>query len=339
MNQQTEMALDSTAVTPLSSTRGMNVVVIDSMPIEEYHDDFDSISSSGLKTLIFQSPGHYKAELDARRKAREEERKADAERLKAEAEKVAAGVVGTPGDGDGTVGVETAPESELQMVDTGGTEATNFGTATHALLLEPDDFRQNFVVMPKFDRRTKKGKADSAAFLRDHPGMRYVTKPEYDMMEKIIANIGKHALAKRLLEGGVKEQSIFWTDPRTGVRLRIRPDNRSPHAIVDLKSTKDASREGFKWEARRYGYDLSAAMYQEGCFHAFGEELPFAFLCAEKVGPCAVALYPACGAMMEEGYSWYRKAVDKYAWCLEHDEWPLYQDGTEYEEMLWVPRR
>lgn len=317
-------------VPSVASSRGTNVVVVDNLPIEEYHDDLDSISSSGLKTLIFQSPGHYKAAVDERRKLREEALKAQAEQNAA-----AAG-----GDAGSEAKEEAKPKvAEASLVDSSGTEATNFGKAAHALLLEPEEFRKLYVVMPKYDRRTKIGKENHAAFVRDHPGMNYVAQPEFDMMEKIILNISNHALAKKLLDGSVKEQSIFWTDPRTGVRCRIRPDSRSSIAIIDLKSTKDASREGFKWEARRFGYDLSAAMYQDGCFHAFNEELPFAFLAAEKTGPCAVALYPACAAMLEEGYSWYRKALDKFAWCLEHDKWPLYQDGTEYEEMSWAPRR
>ncbi len=333
MNDQVQVAAPMNQTVIGSGVRGTNVVIIDSMPIEEYHDDFGSISSSGLKTLIFQSPGHYKAGVDERRKAQQERREAAEKLEKERAEKAAAGV---PVDQE-EVPAEAPATAKVEPSD--GTEATNFGTAAHALLLEPEEFYAQYVTIKKFDRRTKLGKAGYADFVSANKGKKLVTEDDFKMMEKIILNINNHALAKRLLDGGVKEQSIFWTDPRTGVRLRIRPDLRSPHAIVDLKSTKDASREGFKWEARKYGYDLSAAMYQDGCFHAFGEELPFAFLAAEKTGPCAVALYPACQAMLEEGYNWYRKAVEKYAQCLETDHWPLYQDGTEYEEMLWVPRR
>ena len=43
------------------------------------------------------------------------------------------------------------------------TPAMQLGTAFHTALLEPDRFGQSFVVAPKFDRRTKDGKAAAEA--------------------------------------------------------------------------------------------------------------------------------------------------------------------------------
>ena len=57
--------------------------------------------------------------------------------------------------------VQAAPEDEEKK------SALDMGTALHCLLLEPGEFDKRFIVSPKFDRRTKQGKADEEAFLRD----------------------------------------------------------------------------------------------------------------------------------------------------------------------------
>lgn len=57
--------------------------------------------------------------------------------------------------------VQAAPEDEEKK------SALDMGTALHCLLLEPGEFDKRFIVSPKFDRRTKQGKADEEAFLSD----------------------------------------------------------------------------------------------------------------------------------------------------------------------------
>ncbi|EFF0697944.1 TPA: exodeoxyribonuclease VIII, partial [Escherichia coli] len=49
--------------------------------------------------------------------------------------------------------VQAAPEDEEKK------SALDMGTALHCLLLEPGEFDKRFIVSPKFDRRTKQGKA------------------------------------------------------------------------------------------------------------------------------------------------------------------------------------
>ena len=58
------------------------------------------------------------------------------------------------------------------------TPAMRLGTAFHTALLEPDRFGQTFVVAPKFDRRTKEGKAQAEAWDTENAGKTALT-PEY----------------------------------------------------------------------------------------------------------------------------------------------------------------
>ncbi|HBE5423774.1 TPA: PD-(D/E)XK nuclease-like domain-containing protein [Escherichia coli] len=81
--------------------------------------------------------------------------------------------------------VQAAPEDEEKK------SALDIGTALHCLLLEPGEFDKRFIVSPKFDRRTKQGKADEEAFLRDvadtSAAMNYSTVSELDKAYKYIA--------------------------------------------------------------------------------------------------------------------------------------------------------
>lgn len=329
--------------------RSNTPILIEGMSNEDYHDDTESISSTGLKMILTQSPAHYKFYLDERiakkKAAAEAKAKLEEERAAAAA---AQGTLLADGAGDGattpaddgapSAGVSAAASALAEALGS-GTEATGFGTATHALLLEPEAFREQFIVTPVFDRRTKKGKADHAAFLAAHVGKQFVSQKDYETIERIIHNIRRHKMASRILEQGKKEASVFWTDRETGVRLRIRPDCIADGlADLDLKSTKDASYDGFFWEAKRYRYDLSAAMYRDGWFELSGDELPFMFLAVEKTGPCACALYAAPDAMLADGYADFRKAVRIYSECMMKDEWPDYQPDGLYVDMKWVPR-
>ena len=53
--------------------------------------------------------------------------------------------------------------------------ALMFGAALHKAVLEPDGFGDEYIVAPKFDRRTKDGKAAYAAFEMSLAGRTYDT--------------------------------------------------------------------------------------------------------------------------------------------------------------------
>ena len=50
-------------------------------------------------------------------------------------------------------------------VDEEKLKAFDMGSAIHCLLLEPDEFKDRFIIAPPFNRRTNTGKAEEAEFL------------------------------------------------------------------------------------------------------------------------------------------------------------------------------
>ena len=164
------------------------------------------------------------------------------------------------------------------------------GSAVHALVLEPE---KNLVLRGPEDRRGNKWK--EAQLAADLDGQILLTEGDYDLAEKIAAPIISHEVVKGWIADPsfVAEASFFATDPQTGVKIKCRPDGYLPSdgIVFDIKTTRDASPEGFPREIRNYGYDLQAAFYLR-CLRAAGYKADaFIFVCVEKEAPYAVGLH------------------------------------------------
>jgi hypothetical protein len=222
------------------------------------------------------------------------------------------------------------------------TPAMQFGTAFHTAILEPDRFVEAFVVAPKFDRRTKEGKAAAEAWEAENAGKTALTAEQMAAIAQMAASIRAHAGADMLLSRGLAEMSGFWVDPESSIECKCRPDFLSVDGeaitgIVDVKTCADASTDGFSRAIATLGYDVQAAFYQDGLKALTGRTIPFYFIAVEKDAPYAVACYKAGDEVIEVGRSKYRAALQLLRWCMENDRWPAYQPNGEIEEIT-LPR-
>jgi exodeoxyribonuclease VIII len=95
--------------------------------------------------------------------------------------------------------------------------------------------------------------------------------------------------------------------------------------IVDLKSTEDASAEGFAKSAWNFRYWVQAAWYVDGIEQATGQRPDaFVFAAFEKSAPYACAFYFADEAMLDMGRREYRRLLRVLADCTAADRWPGY---------------
>jgi len=221
------------------------------------------------------------------------------------------------------------------------TPAMAFGTAIHTAILEPETYDARYTVMPDgLDRRTKIGKEQYEAYILQSQtdGTTLIGSGEHAKVMKVAEQARDHPLARRLLETGKAEQSVYWTDPETGILCKARPDwliDPNPNcAILDVKSTQDASPEGFMKSAFNYRYHVQAAWYLDGLEAATGwKPDAFMFLALEKDAPFASAFYYASDAMIDVGRREYRKALNTYAACLESGKWPGYSSQLQALEL------
>lgn len=205
------------------------------------------------------------------------------------------------------------------------TPAMRLGTLTHTAVLEPWRLDENIMVAPKIDRRTSAGKAEWEAFLIASEGKELVELDELEKLYAIRDSVRSHPAAAKAL-GMIREveSSIFW---QIGdVDCRCRPDGITTNGvIVDLKTTKDASPDGFAKSIAGYRYHVQAAYYSDGYEAAFGSPpRGFVFIAVETEPPYLVAVYVASEVMVIRGRADYLADLETFRRCRDADEWPGY---------------
>lgn len=227
-------------------------------------------------------------------------------------------------------------------VPTEPTAAMRLGTAIHTAVLEPSEFALRHHVAPDVDKRTKDGKArwEEAVLAAADAGADLISQSDFAACLAIANVVRQHPTARKVLSVGQAEQSLYWTDKETGLLCKCRPDWLNPAYIVDVKSTDDASPEGFQRSAWNWRYWVQAAWYLDGVEQATGER-PGAFIFAafEKNPPYVPAFYFADEPMLEMGRMEYRKLLYRLAACMNTDMWPGYDNEIKPLSVpLWAAK-
>ena len=207
------------------------------------------------------------------------------------------------------------------------------------MFLEPEQFENEFVIAPKFDRRTKAGKEEAAAWEQANEGKLLVSEEDVDNASRMSENLRSLSIYKAMQDNyGMPEASFFFTDPVFGLNLRVRPDwhiapcKAFPNGlIIDLKTTDDARPMAFSRTCANFSYDLSTSMYREGfqAYYQTEDKPPFIFLVAERNTPFNVKQYKASDLFLSVGDVRYKKSKESLAESLLLDEWNGYSKGIE----------
>lgn len=216
-----------------------------------------------------------------------------------------------------------------------------FGRAYHKMVLEPYDFDNEFAIAPMCDRRTKEGKEAYARFLLESEGKEIISsemREQVDDMRKVLMST-KHVPK---LINGQHEQSFFWTDTDTGIKCKCRPDSFGrigrTHILVDLKTTSDASTDGFMKQANRLFYDLQMAFYLDGLKACTGNDYEVIFIAQEKSDGYCPNVLQADKYFIEAGRDLYKQALLTYKDCLESGNWYGYMGADCQINGLSVPK-
>ena len=190
----------------------------------------------------------------------------------------------------------------------------------HKAVLEPDGFGDEYIVAPKFDRRTKDGKAAYAAFEMSLAGRTTIPPDDMVVIGEMVAAVRGHKYADFLTKGEV-EMSYYWQDELTGIDCQARPDCfkivDGRGIVVDLKTTTDASTDSFRRDAIKYGYDMQAAMFIDACQKEYGIPCDFIFVAIEKTPPYMINILQADELMLKYGEDRFRTALGICKECRE----------------------
>ena len=210
-------------------------------------------------------------------------------------------------------------------------ENKNFdmGHALHKIFLEPDLFGASVQEIEAPDYRTNDAKAArEAAYQRGKtPLLTEQFKTVFRMRGALMAD----PIARKAFTKGVAERSYFVKDKETGVWLKARVDWEmfSPRVFNDYKSTMSASPSDFPKSIFNFGYYVQEPFYRHIVKELTGEDISqFYFIAQEKEEPFLVTVNELKPAAIEWGEKIMRKAIRKFADCLDRNEWHGYRDPT-----------
>lgn len=221
----------------------------------------------------------------------------------------------------------------------------DLGHAAHRLVLgigeelAPLDF-DNYLTKAAKQARDEARDADAVPLLRH----------EWEQVQAMAEAIRHHPVAGPLFTpgAGVAEQSIFWTDWKTGVRCRCRPD-WMPHrgdgrlVVVDYKTARAVDPTALQRAVYERGYHAQAAFYLDGVKAAglHGDQEPaFVFAFQSKIPPYLVHLVELDFPALALGAARNERALRIYAECERTGVWPGFNDQISYLPLPpWAERK
>ena len=195
-------------------------------------------------------------------------------------------------------------------------DAMRLGRAVHAAVLEPEAFRAEFATFPG----TRRGKAWDE-FKASHDPRSILTETQHDKAVRIAAAVRAHPTAARWLAKGKAEQTITWTDARTGRECKARLDWIGS-CVLDLKTCADPDPFAFARTCVTYRYPLQMAFYYDGARAALGFDGPVKILAVGSAEPHEVVPYDVPEAFLDLGRYQYRQAMDTLIECEKSNRWP-----------------
>ncbi|OZC59234.1 hypothetical protein CH276_22565 [Rhodococcus sp. 06-470-2] len=252
--------------------------VYDGISDAVYHGDRNSLSSSGARRILDESPAKFRYEQDH-------------------------------------------PSAPKKIFDFGhAAHARVLGVGAELRAIPPKLLASNGAASTK----------DAKAFIAEARAAGAVPlKPEeYQQVVDMATALLEHPIARNLFTSeGQAEQSLYYDDPITGVRLRARPDWMTRPAsrllLVDYKTTASAEPEAFARHACSYGYHQQDPWYVDGVKAVGLDDDPaFVFVAQEKTAPYLVSVTQFDADSADLGRRRNRKAIDLYARCVANDHWP-----------------
>ena len=205
------------------------------------------------------------------------------------------------------------------------TTAMKFGSALHMNVLQPEEFNKNYIVTPKFDRRTKQGKEDYQNFINNNRLKTFVSETDYELIEQITLKLMKDECVNKLLSEGIKEHIVAWHNEEYEVDCKGMLDCYRPESdiIIDLKTTQDCSYNTFSKSVKKFKYHKQAAFYMDA---VKAEE--YIIIAVEKSPPFSINIIQLGNQLIDKGREMYNQELEVYKYCTDNDYWP--GEGFDY---------
>lgn len=148
---------------------------------------------------------------------------------------------------------------------------------------------------PDKDYRTKENSEWKTNFFETNKKKYIISTQDNENIKAMIANCELDSTVCALLKNTDYQTSLYWTDEKTGVKIKTRPDvmkvNRP--VIVDVKTTKDASPKMFAKDCANYDYPTQAIIQIRGAIETglFTQVDKYYWIVVENNAPFDVVIY------------------------------------------------
>lgn len=211
-------------------------------------------------------------------------------------------------------------------------ESMRIGTLVHAMLLQPD--KQH--MFPVFDgeKRTNEQKAKYAEMQNEacKNGGFVVRRDEYDVACAMVESV-KSTSTWGIIESHLQltEAPLEWTCEHTDLLCKGRIDGlvgkEDKQLVVEIKTTADASFEGFSKSIFNFGYDLQAAHYMQAVATHIGKSPDsFLFVLVENKAPYLTAFYELGAETIYSANAARIALMKRFKECRDKNEWPGYSE-------------
>lgn len=212
------------------------------------------------------------------------------------------------------------------------TQALYDGGMFHSIFLEGKEP----VCMPKFDRRTKEGKAAAEEWEAKNKGelvydwfsTSEANQTALDRLNGMAEALSRKPKVQEIFSEGIAERS-FYAQDASGLYMKARTDwLTNDGIIVDIKTTsKSAKPDTFQKSIFDYGYYVSLAWYCKVLSQALGKKIDTCLLIAiEKEAPYESSVYLLKDSVLHLGHQLIDRALPQLASCIEKDYWPGYDE-------------
>ena len=214
-------------------------------------------------------------------------------------------------------------------------EALDFGSLCHDLILSPDEISKKYFItrdIDKLDFRLKEHKNIKSEVERS--GLILIDGGTLKRAEALIK--ANKSTFESYFEKGDFEMSFF--GDLQGVKCKARTDfiTSKGDLIIDLKIMQSASKDAFSQSVAKFGYHIQAAFYLD----LIGAKR-FLFLAIEKEPPFMCGIYELSPEAVDLGREKYLKAFEILINSDLYDKnryFELNKDGTRDEvQMITLP--
>lgn len=166
-------------------------------------------------------------------------------------------------------------------------------------------------------------------------GFTPIKQVEFKQVLAMAESVLAHPEARRRLEGGTSEVSVFAHDGDTDLDLRCRFDRLDDQLrwALDLKTSADAGTpNAFGRTVWKRGYHLSRAHYLDTLQLVTGQRPEMLFIVVEKDAPYLTSVHRLSNDQIEMGETGARAARARLRACLNLDLWPGRDSGIQVTE-------